>query len=147
MVDVASARFVVDFQVGRLLEARVHVLQTVEHVDAFGVVLRETMQRMPSLPCVLCADHRWANPYPQPVTDRLVEMFHSLNTSLERVSIVVGTAKPTLYMQMRRVAREAAHAARQVFQEPEGALEHLAAALTTAELARAREFLAEPPPS
>jgi hypothetical protein len=147
MADAPSARYVVDFRVGRLLEARVLALQTVHDVDAFGGVLRETMQRMPTLPCVLCADHRWANPYPQPVSDRLVEMFHSLNTSLERVAIVVGSEKPTLYMQMRRVAREAAHAARQVFQQPEGALEHLAAALTTSELERAREFLAEPRPS
>jgi hypothetical protein len=143
MITAGSARFVVGVHVGRLLEARVLALSTVHDVDEFGLALREVLQRMPSTLVVLCADHRFANPYPQPVTDRLVAMFQSLNTRLERVAIVVGAAKPTLYMQLRRVAREAAHDARQVFQEPDGALQHLAVALDAEELARAHAFLAE----
>lgn len=144
-MSIASQRFVVGTRVGRLLEARVHSLVTGEDVDDFTVALREGLEQMSASYGVLCADHRFANIYPQVVTDRLVALFQAMNTRLERVAIVVGSEKPTFYMQMRRVAREADNEARKVFQDPEDALHHLATVLTPLELARAREFLAETP--
>lgn len=142
-----SQRFVVGTRVGRLLEARVHSLVTSADVDDFTVALRDGLEQMSAAQGVLCADHRFANIYPQPVTDQLVALFQAMNARLERVAIIVGSEKPTLYMQLRRVAREADNEARQVFHEPDGALEHLAKVLTPLELARAREFLADTPGS
>ncbi len=141
-----TPRFVVDTRVGRLLEARVHLLATSADVDDFTQALRDGLDRMSTTPAVLCADHRFANIYPQVVTDRLVELFQQMNARLERVAIIVGSDKPTLYMQLRRIVREAEHEARQVFQIPADAVRHLEVALTPIELARAREFLAEPGP-
>ena len=145
-MNAPSHRFVVGTHEGRLLEARVLSLVTGEDVDRFAEALRDTLDLMPPGPAVLCADHRWANIYPQAVTDRLVDLFLAMNTRLERVAIVVGSAKPTFFMQMRRVAREAENEARQVFQDPDAALQHLGRVLSPPELARARAFLAEPPP-
>jgi hypothetical protein len=146
-LNAQTQRFVVGTHAGRLLEARVLSLVTAEDVVDFTTALRETLDDMPSRMAVLCADHRYANIYPQVVTDRLVELFLAMNARLERVAIVVGSTKPTFLMQMRRVAREAENEARQVFPDPESALQHLRVALDPLELVRAREFLAEPPPS
>lgn len=135
--------YTVDTRVGRLIEARVYRLETAGDVDAYGRRLAEVVASIEGGTTVLCADHRPADIYPQAVTDRLVEMFGEMNSRIALVAIVTGEAKATLYMQLRRIAREAGNEARQVFQLSEPAIAHLAAVLTVDELDRAAEFLAE----
>lgn len=136
------ASFVVEAHVGRLVEARVFRLSTAEEVDEYIGRIATVVESMPSGSTgVLVADHRPAEIYPQPVTDKLVELFQVMNSRLERVAIVTGVDKATLYMQLRRIVRAAHNDARQVFQDTPTALRHLATALTPAELERAREFL------
>lgn len=148
MATATSANYLVETRVGRLVEARVFRLNTADEVDHYIGVIGAAVDRLPAGSTgVLCADHRPAEIYPQPVTDRLTELFQVMNARLSRVAIVTGPEKATLYMQMRRIARAANYEARQVFQETAPAVQHLAVALSRAELARAREFLASFPES
>lgn len=94
---------------------------------------------------VLLADHRAVRVYSQEVADTLVELFVRMNLRLERVAIVVAKSNATLVMQLDRLVREAAFAARRVCYTPEEAAEHLSPILSPEELSRAREFLAELP--
>jgi hypothetical protein len=136
--------YTVEARVGRLIEARVFLLETVDDVDTYIRVLAATVaRREDGARGVLCADHRPAEVYTQAVTDRLVESFQIMNSRLSRVAIITGVRKPTLYMQLRRITREAGYEARQVFQTPEPGVVHLSPALTSAERLRAEEFLAD----
>lgn len=137
-----TERYSVELHVGRLVEARVFRLSIAEDVDAYIAAIGSEVERLAaSAGGVLVADHRPADIYAQPVSERLVELFQVMNNRLARVAIVTGLEKATLYMQLRRIAREAGYEARQVFQEPPPALHHLAGALSPEELERAREFL------
>jgi hypothetical protein len=137
-----DAPYSVETHVGRLIEGRVFRLSAAEDVDEYIGVLANAVEALPhGSTGVLIADHRPAEIYPQPVTDRLVQMFQVMNKRLERVAIVTGVEKATLYMQLRRIVRAAHYDARQVFQDTPPALQHLSAALTPEELERAREFL------
>ena len=93
---------------------------------------------------VLCADHRPVGIYPQAAADRLIELFTQMNSRLERVAILVSRTNATLYMQLNRIVREASYTARRVVHTAEEAHAHLAPVLAPAELARMRDFLAEP---
>ena len=137
-----TAAFTVEIVTGRLVEARVYSLVTREDADAYSAALAATVSTLPEgTTGVLCADHRFAPVYPQPVTDRLVELFQYMNERLERVAIIVNPEAATLYMQLGRIAREANNAARRVFRDVEPALTHLSASLVRAEVDRARTFL------
>jgi hypothetical protein len=143
MAESTSAQYLVEMHVGRLIEARVFKLATAAEVETYIGAIAAAVGRLPAgTNGVLCADHRPAEIYPQPVTDRLIEMFQRMNTRLDRVAIVTGAEKATLYMQLRRIAREAHYEARQVYQDTPPALDHLAMALSADELERARLFLA-----
>jgi hypothetical protein len=146
MADGTTAHYLVENRVGRLIEARVFRLVTVDEVDTYIGMIGAAVDRLPrSSTGVLCADHRPAEIYPQPVSDRLTELFRVMNARLSRVAIVTGPEKATLYMQLRRIVREAKYEARQVFQDTTPAVKHLAVELSPLELARAREFLASFP--
>lgn len=146
MAEPASASYLVETHVGRLIEARVFKLATAAEVDIYIRAIAAEVERLPKgSNGVLCADHRPAEIYPQPVTDRLIELFQVMNSRLSRIAIVTGAEKATLYMQLRRIVREARYEARQVFQDTPPSLEHLALALAPDELARARVFLASWP--
>lgn len=136
--------YTVETRVGHLIEARVFRLASADEVDTYIRLLADTVAKLPSgTTGVLCADHRPAELYTQVVTDRLVESFQYMNERLERVAIITGFHKATLYMQLRRIVREADYEARQVFQDNDGGLRHLAVALSPEERARAAAFLAE----
>ncbi len=139
-----TADFTIETRAGRLIEARVYSLTSREDADAYSTALVAAVDALPDGAFgVLCADHRFAPVYPQPVTDRLTELFQYMNERLERVAIIVRPDAATLYMQLGRIAREAGNAARRVFREVEPALDHLSSSLDQAELDRAREFLGD----
>jgi hypothetical protein len=139
---LSSSDFTVENPTGRLIEARVYSLSTREHADEYSQALVVAVDRLPAgVFGVLCADHRFAPVYPQPVTDRLVELFQYMNERLERVAIIVRPEAATLYMQLARIAREAGNEARRVFRDVDPALRHLAGNLDPGEVDRARTFL------
>lgn len=137
-----TAAFTVEINSGRLIEARVYSLLTRDDADAYSASLASIVNTLPDGTAgVLCADHRFAPVYPQPVTDRLVELFQYMNERLERVAIIVNPEAATLYMQLVRIAREANNSARRVFRDVEPALTHLSASLVRGEIDRVRTFL------
>jgi hypothetical protein len=140
--------YMIENRVGRLIEARVFGLRAHEEAEAYSHELGIQTLRMQGtrLP-VLCADHRAVAIYDQPVADRLIELFMRMNTRLERVAILAAWSNATLVLQLERLVREAAFAARRVCFTAEEAQAHLAPVLDAMELARMRDFLDEPIPS
>jgi hypothetical protein len=139
-----SGRFSVENRVGRLIEARVRRLSSVEDADAYGAeVLAKATAAVPRRGAVLCADHRPAGLYPPLVADRLVELFRPNNVRFERIAILVSPKNVILIMQLERLTREAGSDKRKVFQDALMATKHLAMALDAAELDRVRSFLLE----
>lgn len=138
-----TARFRVECQGGRLVEARIWRLASVEDVDAYSEQVIEQAQASRSGP-VLCADHRRANVYAPAVADRLALAFKPNNHRFERIAILVSTENAMLIMQLQRLTREAGSDRRKVFLQPDDALEHLALTLEAEDLTRARAFLERP---
>lgn len=139
-----STGYTLETRVGRLIEARVTRLRTRDDANRYSEALGAEVARLPrQRAAILCADHRPIVVYPQPVTDRLVELFQVMNTRLERIAIFVSPTNATLLMQLERLVREAAFSKRRVFREPSAGLVHLGESLDPAELARARAFLDE----
>jgi hypothetical protein len=135
--------FSIDITVGRLIEARVFALRTVADADAYSTALVEQVRRIPFGSPVLLADHRPVAIYPQPVTERLVELFRQMNTRLARVAIIASRSNATLAMQIERIVREANDARRRVTYVPADAAAHIRPALDGPEIARVDAFLAE----
>lgn len=145
LVVMTGERYAIHNTVGRLLEARVFWLKTRQDVDDYSREIGLHLMRMPrEVQPVLCADHRPVAIYPEAAADRLIELFTQMNTRLERVAILVARSNATLHMQLNRIVREAHYNARRVVHTSEDAHAHLAPVLEPAELARMREFLAEP---
>ena len=142
---MTEERYAIQNAVGRLLEARVFWLKTQRDVDDYSRDIGLNLMRMPrEIRPVLCADHRPVAIYPEAAAERLIELFTQMNSRLERVAILVSRTNATLYMQLNRIVREASYTARRVVHTAEEAHAHLAPVLAPAELARMRDFLAEP---
>jgi hypothetical protein len=140
---MSSAKYTIENRAGRLIEARVFQLLSARDADEYSDALAAALRPHSTKTPVLCADHRPVAIYPQGAADKLSERFQSNNSRFERIAIVVAPTNATLLMQLDRITREARFPNRRVFQEPRGALEHLAPGLDPAELDRAGEFLRE----
>ncbi len=139
--------YTLETRVGRLLEARVHAIGSLEEADAYSEAIRLEAIKQPRGVGVLCADHRPVAVYPPTVTDRLVQLFKLMNDHLERVAILVSPTNAVLLLQLQRIVREANFTRRRVVTSPAEALEHLRGGLPTAqERARAEAFVREWPP-
>lgn len=137
-----SQHFLVERRVGRVIEARVWALDDVDAANRYSAALAGVVSALPgATTAILCADHRFAALYPQPVTDRLLELFRQMNDRLERVAILAHPRQATFYMQLSRLVRQAGKEERRVFRETEDAIEHIAPVLSAAEVDRARTFL------
>ncbi|MCA9605849.1 MAG: hypothetical protein KC619_09665 [Myxococcales bacterium] len=137
-------RYEIDNPAGCLITARVHALATAEDADTYSADLGSAVRgirgdRQP----VLLADHRPVAVYPQPATDRLVELFQQMNRRLARVAILVAPSNATMYLQLSRLVREAGFENRRVFQQGPVALEFIGRVLQPHEIVAAESFLAE----
>lgn len=71
--------FTMSIRAGRVIEARIFGLRTVDHANAYALVAQ--VLRVPrDVRPVLCADHRPVAIYPQPVADRLVQLFVQMSS-------------------------------------------------------------------
>ena len=139
-MSLDAANFSVERR-GRLLEARVWALDDVEVADRYSRAIAEVAGSPGAEAPILCADHRYAELYPQPVTDRLLALFEQMNTRLGRIAIVVHPEQATFFMQLNRIVREAGFDKRQVFRDVEEALRFLALDLDGTDIDHARRFL------
>lgn len=129
---------------GSVIEARVFALRSLADANTYSQALARCVQEAPAnMRPLLCADHRPVGIYPQVVADRLIELFRSMNSRLERIAILVSPSNATLYMQLGRITKEAGYESRRVVYEPVEALAHLGPLLTPAERERTTNFLAE----
>jgi len=132
--------FTISRRTGRLVEARVTALATVARVDAYAEGFTPVVRQVVGRP-VLCADHRPVVIYSQPVADKLTDIFTALNTTWERVAILVAPTNATLSMQLGRIVRESANPSRRVFFDPVEAGRFLGEILDPSEQTRLRVFL------
>jgi hypothetical protein len=134
--------FTIEVRAGRLIEARVHSLVSRERAVAYAEALGRAARSASGERMILCADHRPVLIYPQPVADKLSELFLRMNNHLERVAILGAKSNATLWMQLGRIVREANNPSRQIFDDRAAAEAHLAPVLDERERARLSLFLA-----
>ena len=139
--------FEVQRSVGRLVEARVFKLSTLDDVAAYGRSFGPVLPKASSLRPILCADHRPVVIYPPDVSDRLTELFTSLNKTWELAAILVAPTNATLSMQLQRIVRESKTPSRRVFFSAAEACAFLGPALSPTETARLAKFLDVAPAS
>lgn len=134
--------FTVEVHTGRLIEARIEALRTLEravaYTDALGLAIKQAglKERM-----ILCADHRPVAIYPQLVADKLAALFEDMNQHLQRIAILVAPSNATLSMQLGRIVREAHNSDRRVFHATEEAEAFLGEILTKDESTNLARFL------
>lgn len=139
--------FTVERRVGCVIEARVFRIRTPDEATRYARALATVVSSTPlELKPILCADHRPVVVYSQPVTDRLTELFVSMNTRLQRIAILVSPTNAVLSMQLGRIVRQAGNEHRRLFTLASQALAHLSPVLDPLESARVRDFLDEFPP-
>ena len=131
-----------DCRVGRLVEARLVSLRSVDEVVTFEQAMAAAFARA-GVRSVICADWRQANILAPEVAARLRDLLTRGNTHLERSAVLLAREHATFNLQVERVVREAASPGRRTFRDPEAMLAWLAETLTPAEHARATAFLGE----
>lgn len=133
--------FTIEIRAGRLIEARVHSLATRERAVAYAEALGRATRSASVERMILCADHRPVVIYPQPVADKLSELFTRMNSQVERVAILGARSNATLWMQLGRIVREAGNPSRQMFDDRAAAEAFLSPVLDERERARMSLFL------
>jgi hypothetical protein len=134
------AVFKVEHTVGRLLELRVSNMKTFEDADAYCRAIELALRRY-GRKMTLCGDYRPMVIYPPVVSDRLVQMFSTINPFVDRVGLIV--ASPTIYLQVTRMATEAANPNRRVFSDPDAMTTWLGEILGPEERARLAAWAVE----
>jgi hypothetical protein len=132
--------FKIEHKVGRLLELRVLNMRTLEDADEYCSAIEHALYRY-GQKMVLCGDYRPIAIYPPVVSDRFVQMFTAINSHVERVGLIVSS--PTIFLQIKRMAAEAANAKRQVFAEPSALTTWLGEVLDVDERARLDAWVLE----
>jgi hypothetical protein len=135
--------FRVQHRIGRLVEARVFGLASVDRVEAYIEAFAPVLAGISARP-VLCADYRPVKIYSQPVADRLTERIAGFNPVWERIVILIDPSNATFAMQLHRIVRETANPARRLCMEPAEASRFLDEILDPAEQRRLVTFLDEP---
>lgn len=135
--------YTVQQQVGRLVEARLSTLRSVDEVARFEVAMREAFDRVRGGHAIVCADWRGANIFAPEVADRLVELLARGNPRLERSAVLLGKEQAAFALQVERVVREAKNSARRTFRDVDGVIEWLGELLSVEERRRLVEFLDE----
>jgi hypothetical protein len=141
--------FTVETHAGRLIEARIETLRTLDRAVAYSDALGHAVRESPGNErMILCADHRAVGIYPQPVADKLAALFGAMNQRLLRIALLVAPSNATLSMQLARIVREAKNADRRVFLVPAEAETFLGEVMTSPERTRLARFLqSDAPPS
>lgn len=136
--------FTVERNVGRLVEVRVESLRSSSDAEAFIRAIRGAIVEAAPARIVVCADHRAVPIYTQAVSDRLVELFTSINQGIDRAGLIVARTNATFSLQIERIVRESQNPLRRVFYDPDTVTAWLSEVLTEPEVARMRAFLSRP---
>jgi hypothetical protein len=135
--------FTVEVRAGRLLQARVYALPTVEAAQRYSAVIRTHTTPLAAKGPILCADHRPVVVYPPAVADYLAGLFRDMNSILTRIAVVAAPTNATLSMQLGRIIRDAKNPSRRLFTNPAEARSFLHEVLTKEERDAVDQFLRE----
>src|SRR4051794_35037176 len=138
----SEPRYTADCRVGRLVEARLYTLQTVDEVTAFQSAMRDAFRRAGPR-SVICADWRAATLLAPDVADALMGLLRVGNAYFERSAILLGKDQAIFGMQVERVVREAASPTRRTFRDTLKMREWLAEVREVDEIRRMNEFFRE----
>jgi hypothetical protein len=133
--------YTVHHEVGRLVEARLTMLRTVDEVVEFEGALRAAFDRVQGK-AIICADWRQANILAPDVADRLVELLARGNPRLERSAVLLSREHAAFNLQVERIVREAKNPDRRTFRDPETMRAWVSERMTADERARLAAFLA-----
>ena len=111
-----EALFSAECPVGRLVEARLTHLRTIEDVHAFQRTLRAAFESSEGR-SVICADWRIAKIVAPDVAEALIGLLRTGNAFFERSAILLRNADATFSLQVERVVREANSPARRTFRD------------------------------
>jgi hypothetical protein len=134
--------YTVQQKIGRVIEARLETLRTVDEVARFEKAMREAFDQIPGK-AIVCADWRRANILAPDVADRLVGLLTRGNLRLERSAVLLAKNNAAFNLQVERVVREAQNAARRTFRDVETMIEWAGELLTADERAHVLAFLDE----
>jgi hypothetical protein len=135
-------RYSAECIVGRLVEARLFALQSVEEVTAFQGAMRNAFRRAGPR-SVICADWRAATLLAPDVAEALIGLLKVGNAFFERSAILLGTEQAIFGMQVERFVREAANPSRRTFRDALSMRRWLAEVLDADEVRRMNEFFRE----
>jgi hypothetical protein len=135
--------FTVERRIGRLVEVRVQSIRTPVDADLFTREVTASVSRT-STRSILCADHRSVPIYPPFVVSKLIVLFATINSHLDRAGLLIAPSNATFAMQMDRILREAQNPHRRMFYDPDQMVAWLSEILTDAEASRMRTFVAKP---
>jgi hypothetical protein len=130
-----------DVRIGRLVEARLFTLESVDEVTQFEAVMRDAFSRTGGKKAVICADWRQANVLRPEVADRLTGLLTRGNPFLERSAVLLAQEHATFNLQVERLVRESNNPARKTFRSVETLQSWLDEILDPAEQLRVRDFL------
>ncbi len=134
--------FTVERRVGKLVEARVRILRTLEDVQRYELAVRTAL--LAAGPgAVGCSDMRFAEVFPPDVTSAIVQLLSRDNSALARSALLVADEQATLNLQIERIVREANNAARRTFRDPIELMAWLSGVLNTEERHRLHAFISE----
>jgi hypothetical protein len=137
-------RFSAECIVGRLVEARLYVLQSIEEVELFQAAMRDAFRRAGPR-SVICADWRGAPLLSPDVAEALIGLLRVGNAFFERSAILLGEEQALFGMQVERVVREAANPKRRTFRDPAKMRKWLTEVLDADEVRRMEEFFRASP--
>lgn len=133
--------YTVHHEVGRLVEARLATLRTVDEVIEFETAMRAAFDRVHGK-AIICADWRDANILAPDVADRLLELLVRGNPRLERSAVLLSGEHAAFNLQVERIVREARNADRRTFRDTETLRAWVGERMTAEERARLGAFLA-----
>lgn len=131
--------FRIETPVGRLVVAKWSGFRKAEEAETYRQAIMTAIDRI--APAVMCADWREADVVPAPVSQILLAMLSGSQTRLVRSAILLTIEHATFGLQAERLVREAGHAARRTFRNPDTMLSWLGEIITPAELEAATAFL------
>jgi hypothetical protein len=140
--DSSHPLYTVDCKVGRLVEARLFILHSVDDVTSFQGAMRDAFRRAGPR-SVICADWRRATLLAPDVAEAMIGLLRVGNAFFERSAILLGRDQAIFSMQVERVVREAASPSRRTFRDALRMRRWLAEVLDDDEVHRMNEFFRE----
>jgi hypothetical protein len=109
--------YTAECRVGRLVEARLNGLRSIDAVTQFWEALRQAFA-VAGPHAVICADWRGAHVMAPEVAAEMISLLSKGNAHLERSAVLLAPGHATFSLQVERVMRVANNPSRRTFRDP-----------------------------